>query len=106
MRALTPLLLGMGSALAAGSGDLGVKLHASATDAGDAQGQCGSATSSIGVNDRVEVCIGFEAVDARNAGGLGSKAVFYPRVDEYSSIAVNTCEQHTTYQYPPTDSHA
>jgi len=74
---------------AAGSGVLpATVLSSSPTQAGDAAGQCGS-VSSLAYNDRVMVCIGFEAEDRNEPGGPGSKAVFYPRVDQYSSISVD-----------------
>ena len=67
-------------------------LAAVAADAGDAKGQCGSGGSKLRVGDRTEVCVGFAADDRRAAGGGGAKAVWYPRVDEYSSIAVDALE--------------
>mmetsp|Transcript_10907 Transcript_10907/g.21213 ORF Transcript_10907/g.21213 Transcript_10907/m.21213 type:complete len:301 (+) Transcript_10907:235-1137(+) len=77
---------------AAGSGVLpATVLSSSPTQAGDAAGQCGS-VSSLAYNDRVMVCIGFEAEDRNEPGGPGSKAVFYPRVDQYSSISVDQLE--------------
>lgn len=62
-------------------------LAGTAAEAGDADGQCGS-PSQLRYNDRVMVCVGFESENSREAGGPGSKAVFHPRVDEYSSISV------------------
>ena len=99
MRALTTLLLSTG--FATGSEEFGVKLHASASEAGDAKGGCGSAASRFRVNDRAEICVGFEPKDRRQAGGSGSKAVFYPKVDEYSSIAVLTRTPHAATKMPP-----
>uniref|UniRef100_A0A7S0LKR5 Subtilisin n=1 Tax=Coccolithus braarudii TaxID=221442 RepID=A0A7S0LKR5_9EUKA len=92
MRSLSLLLACLNYATATGSGENGSHLSATASAAGDALGQCGAASKELGANDRVQVCIGFEPADRRQAGGSGSKAVFYPRVDQYSNFAIDALE--------------
>ena len=67
------------------------RLHNSAEDAGDAEGQCGS-PKKLKVGDRTLICIGFLDEDYRTPVLSGGKAGFYPRVDEYAAITVDSLE--------------
>jgi len=66
------------------------QLYTSPADSGDALGQCGQANEALKYDEPIMVCIGFEPQDSGTAGQPGSKAVFYPKVDQYSALAVSS----------------
>jgi len=80
--------------LCLGRGVADTTLYNEPADAGDAMGQCGSLeeASRLKQFDRVRICIGFESENAGVAGGSGQKAIFYPRVDQYSKLTIATLE--------------
>ena len=70
-------------------------VHADFQVAGGAAGQCVSASGGAPLrrqSSRPMVCIGFEPVDSAYAGQPGQKAVFFPLVDEYASLSLDTLE--------------